>query len=152
MNAIPSKSRTSLFASTLLWLAALILAATLGTSQAGQQTLQLTGALETPAVTTKASGEATLNVDDNGVVSGGVKTKDIRGTAAHIHMGPPGSSGPPVITLKKSGDDQWMVPEGSRLTSDQLAELKKGNLYINVHSKAHPDGEIRAQLTAPTGP
>ncbi len=94
-----TKSKTSLFASTLLWLAALILAATLGTSQAAQQTLQLTGAMETPPVATKASGEATLNVDDNGIVSGGVKTKDIKGTAAHIHTGAPGMSGPPIITL-----------------------------------------------------
>jgi hypothetical protein len=146
------KSPASLFAVTLLWTATLVLAATFGISEAAQQTLQLTGAMETPHVATKASGEATLNVDENGIVSGGIKTKEIRGTAAHIHTGGPGESGPPVITLEKAGKDQWMVPQGAKLSAEQLADYKKGNLYINVHSKAHPDGEIRAQLSAPTAP
>ena len=61
---------------------------------------------------TKASGMATLNVDDNGMVSGGLKTSGIEGTAAHIHMGAPGASGPPIITLERAGKDQWMVPAG----------------------------------------
>lgn len=146
------KNPGSLFAVTLLWTATLVLAATLGTSEAAMQTLQLSGTLETPHVATKASGEATLNVDENGVVSGGVKTKDINGTAAHIHMGEPGMSGPPIITLERAGKDQWIVPQGSKLTVEQLSDYKRGALYVNVHSKAHPDGEIRAQLTAPTGP
>jgi hypothetical protein len=121
----------------------------LAVSQAGQQALQLTGAMETPPVTTKASGTATLNVDETGAVSGGVKTSHLKGTAAHIHLGQPGSSGPPVITLEAAGDDQWMVPQGAKLSVEQYAAYKKGNLYINVHSKAHPSGEIRAQLGAP---
>jgi hypothetical protein len=119
---------------------------------AAQQALQLTGASETPAVDTKASGMATLTVDDNGMVSGGIKTSGIEGTAAHIHMGAAGTSGPPVITLERAGKDQWMVPQGAKLSVDQLAAYKKGKLYLNVHSKAHPAGEIRAQLEAPTSP
>ncbi len=148
------KSPASLFAVTLLWAATLVLAATLGVSEgeAAQQTLKLTGTMETPHVATKATGEATLNVDEMGVVSGGVKTKHINATAAHIHMGDPGVSGPPVITLERAGEDQWIVPQGAKLTAEQLADYKSGKLYINVHSKAHPDGEIRAQLTAPSGP
>jgi hypothetical protein len=134
------------FAATIIW------ASTLTISEAGQQALQLTGNSETPAVSTKASGMATLNVDDNGMVSGGVKTSGIDGTAAHIHMGAPGASGPPIITLERAGKDQWMVPEGAKLSVQQLAAYKKGQLYINVHSKAHPGGEIRAQLETPTSP
>ncbi len=140
------KYLASLFAATLVW------TGTLAVSEAAQQALQLTGASETPAVDTKASGMATLNVDDNGMVSGGLKTKGIEGTAAHIHMGAPGASGPPIITLERAGKDQWMVPEGAKLSVDQLAAYKKGKLYVNVHSKAHPSGEIRAQLESPTAP
>jgi CHRD domain len=140
------KHLTSLVAATMVW------ASSFAVSEAAQQALQLTGATETPAVNTKASGMATLNVDDNGVVSGGLKTSGIEGTAAHIHMGAPGASGPPVITLERAGKDQWMVPEGAKLSVDQFAAYKKGKLYVNVHSKAHPAGEIRAQLEAPTGP
>jgi hypothetical protein len=140
------KYLTLLFAATLIW------AATVVVSEAGQQTLQLTGAMETPPVTTKASGVATLLVDDKGVVSGGIKTTDIEGTAAHIHTGASGASGPPIITLERTGKDQWMVPQGAKLSVQQYADFKKGNLYVNVHSKAHPAGEIRAQLDASTNP
>ena len=140
------KILTSLFAATIVW------ATTLAVSEAGQLNLQLTGATETPAVTTKASGTATLNVDDTGVVSGAIKTAGIEGTAAHIHIGDPGASGPPVITLERAGNDQWMVPQGAKLSVEQFAAYKKGKLYVNIHSKAHPAGEIRAQLEAPTNP
>jgi CHRD domain len=135
-----------IFAATLIWATALTV------SEAGQQTLQLTGAMETPPVTTKASGVATLVVDDMGAVSGGIKTKGIKGTAAHIHTGAPGESGAVAVTLERAGKDQWIAPQGAKLSDVQLAEYKKGNLYINVHSKEHPDGEIRAQLNAPTNP
>lgn len=136
----------SILAATLVW------GAILAVSEAGQQNLQLTGAMETPPVTTKASGVATLNVDDTGVVSGGIKTTGIKATAAHIHTGELGAAGPVVITLEKAGADQWMVPQGAKLSVEQYADFKKGKLYVNVHSKAHPDGEIRAQLEAATSP
>jgi len=134
---------------TVLMIGAVLGSATLGIAQAGQETLQLTGANETPPVTTKANGVATLNVQADGTVSGGVKTAGIEGTAAHIHVGAAGASGPPIVTLERAGADQWMVPQGAKLSTSQYAEFKKGDLYLNVHSKAHPGGEIRAQLAAP---
>lgn len=118
-------------------------------AEADQQVLNLKGTAETPAVSTKATGVATLIVNPDGTISGGVTTTGIEGTAAHIHEGAAGSSGPPIVTLQPKGADQWVVPDGAKLSSAQYQEFKQGGLYINVHSKAHPSGEIRAQLQAP---
>ena len=108
--------------------------------------VHLTGAEETPPVTTTASGSGTITIAADKSVSGTVKTTGIDGTVAHIHVGAPGMAGPPIITLTKGADGTWSVPAGSKLTDDQFASFKAGNLYVNVHSAAHPPGEIRAQL------
>jgi hypothetical protein len=108
--------------------------------------VNLTGAEETPAVSTSASAAGTIKVAKDKTVSGTVKTSGIDGTAAHIHVGSPGQSGPPIITLTKGADGTWTVPAGSKLTDEQYESFKSGNLYVNVHSAAHKPGEIRAQL------
>ena len=106
----------------------------------------LTGAQEVPPVNTSASGVSTIEFLNDKVVTGAVKTSNLNGTAAHIHMAPPGQNGPVIITLQKSGENGWVVPGNTELSSAQLDALRAGNLYVNVHSAAHPSGEIRAQL------
>ncbi len=106
----------------------------------------LTGAEETPPVTTSASGIAAISIGADKSVSGTIKTTGIDGTVAHIHVGAPGQAGPPIITLNKTADGVWSVPAGSRLTDEQYENFKAGQLYVNVHSAEHKSGEIRAQL------
>jgi hypothetical protein len=108
--------------------------------------VNLIGADETPPVTTAASGSGTISIAADKSVTGTVKTTGIDGTVAHIHVGAPGQSGPPIITLTKGSDGTWLVPAGSKLTDDQYASFKAGNLYVNVHSAEHKPGEIRGQL------
>lgn len=108
--------------------------------------VSLTGAEETPPVTTSASGSGTISIAADKSVSGTIKTAGIDGTVAHIHVGAPGQSGPPIITLDKSADGTWSVPAGSKLTDEQYASFKAGKLYVNVHSAEHKPGEIRAQI------
>ena len=108
--------------------------------------VNLNGAEETPPVTTSASGTGTISIAADKSVSGTIKTAGMDGTVAHIHVGAPGQSGPPIITLSKSAEGAWSVPAGSKLTDEQYASFKAGNLYVNVHSAEHKPGEIRAQL------
>ena len=106
----------------------------------------LIGAEETPPVTTAATGTGTITIAADKTVSGTIKTMGIVGTVAHIHLGAPGQSGPPIITLDKTAEGVWVVPAGSKLTDEQYASFKAGNLYVNVHSAEHKPGEIRGQL------
>jgi hypothetical protein len=117
-----------------------------GIATAGDSKVSLTGADEVPAVTTSATGAGTITVGADKSVTGKVTTKGIVGTVAHVHLGAAGKNGPPVITLTKTSDNVWSVPEGSKLTDEQYASYKAGDLYVNVHSAEHKGGEIRAQL------
>jgi CHRD domain len=116
-----------------------------GVALAADVKVSLSGDQEVPPVKTEASGSATITVNPDKTVSGHVTTKGITGVAAHIHEAAMGKNGAVIVPLAK-GDGEWNVPGGARLTDAQYAAFEKGDLYINVHSAAHPDGEIRGQL------
>jgi hypothetical protein len=114
--------------------------------RAGDGVVNLIGSEETPPVTTSATGVGSIRITADRSVTGQIKTTGIEGTAAHIHMGAPGESGPPIITLVKGTKGSWKVPSGAHLTDQQYTSFKQGSLYVNVHSAANKAGEIRAQL------
>jgi hypothetical protein len=68
-------------------------------------------------------------------------------TAAHFHQGAVGVPGPVVINIGVGG-----IQVGSSVLTPVLeAALLGGILYVNIHSQAHPGGEIRGQvLEVPT--
>jgi hypothetical protein len=129
-----------------VFLAAAALTVYGGAAIAKDVKVNLSGGEETPPVTTAASAQGTFKIEKDKSVSGSIKTSGIDGTVAHIHLGAPGQSGPPIITLEKTADGVWAVPAGSKLTDEQFASFQAGNLYVNVHSAEHKPGEIRAQL------
>ncbi len=104
------------------------------------------GSQEVPAVNTAASGSGNIKVNDDRSVNGSVTVSDMKPTAAHIHEAPPGKNGRVIVPLTKTGDMTFSVPANAKLTEAQYKAYKDGNLYVNVHSAAHPDGEVRAQL------
>jgi len=106
----------------------------------------LSGDQEVPPVTTAAKGSGTISVAADKSVTGSITTTGVAGVAAHIHEAAPGTNGGVIIPLTKSGDNGWSVPAGAKLTDAQFAALQAGNLYVNVHSAANKDGEIRGQL------
>jgi CHRD domain-containing protein len=113
----------------------------------------LSGADETPPVTTAASGTGVLALDPvTRRVSGFVRTTGITGTQAHIHLAAAGVSGPVIIPLAETaaGSGIWAVPLNAALTAAQVASFNAGELYFNVHSAANPGGEIRGQIVPAT--
>jgi hypothetical protein len=106
---------------------------------------ELSGAQEVPPASTKATGKSTIKVADDKSVSGSVSYSGMNASAAHIHQGAAGQSGPVIIPLTKT-DGGFTVPSSAKLTDAQYSAYKAGGLYVNVHSAAYPNGEIRAQL------
>jgi len=125
---------------------ALCLALLMVGGMASAADLKLSGDQEVPPVTTAAKGSGTITIAADGAISGSVKTVGMAGTAAHIHLGPVGKNGPVIVPLTKGADGEWLVPPGAKLSSEQMASFKAGDLYVNVHSEANKGGEIRGQL------
>jgi hypothetical protein len=113
---------------------------------ASDSTPTLTGAEEVPPVNTQASGVSRIAVIGDKTLIGTVEISNLNATAAHIHQAPRGQNGPVIIPLVKTGENVWSVPGNTGLTSAPFDAHRSGNLYVNVHSAANPNGEIRAQL------
>jgi hypothetical protein len=119
-------------------------------------TVPLTGAQQVPPVTTPGSGMATLTYDPGTrEVTWSITYSGLSGpaTMAHFH-GPAaaGKNGPVVIWLTKKGEPVSSPITGkATLTPAQAAQFTAGNWYINVHTAAHPPGEIRGQVMPPKG-
>jgi len=111
----------------------------------GAMKVSLSGAEEVPPAKSDGKGSGSFRVAEDGTITGAVSTEGVKGTMAHIHQGAKGANGPVIVPLTKNGDT-YTVPDGKKLTADQLKALKEGNLYVNVHSDRYKGGEIRAQL------
>ena len=107
--------------------------------------VNLSGAEEVPPLNVPGSGSGSFRVADDGTITGSVTTKEVQGTMAHIHRGAKGTNGPVIVPLDKKGDT-YTVPAGRKLTPEQIADLKAGRLYVNVHTAQNKGGEVRGQL------
>jgi len=117
----------------------------------------LTGAQETPAVVTAATGEATVVISpDNSTIWYLVTYSGLSGSlaAAHIHAGASGANGGVILPLTASASPMAgtltaadFKPSGSITTFAQaVAAIKAGATYVNLHTAANPGGEIRGQV------
>jgi len=149
------------------WVAAgavAVVGATTAIAGSGHFQAHLTGSGEVPAVVTGAQGQATFKLSADGQsityklnVS---RMEDV--VQAHIHVGPVDDTGPVVTFLfgpvQGGVDSAGRLAEGSIEAGDLIGplagqplsalidEIESGNAYVNVHTVAHPGGEIRGQL------
>jgi hypothetical protein len=127
------------------WSFAIVLACTSAAALAESMNVKLSGDQEVPAVKGSGSGSGSITINDDGSVSGSVTASGFTPTAAHIHEGKAGANGKVIVPFTKEGD-KFSAPAGAKLTPEQLKAFKEGDLYVNIHSAAHPGGEVRAQL------
>ena len=108
----------------------------------------LTGAQETPAVTTNATGLGSFTLSQNleklkfRVAFAGLSSAV---TGAHFHTGAVGASGPVVVSLLTYVTGNVLEGEITP-TVAFLTALSQGQIYINIHTTNNPNGEIRGQL------
>ena len=69
-----------------------------------------------------------------------------RASAAHIHIGASGKSGPVAVPL--CGPCRSGVRKTATLQPSVLAALEAGRAYVNIHTARNPAGEIRGQIRA----
>jgi hypothetical protein len=128
----------------------------------------LAGTNEVPPVDTQAIGEAFIRVVDNGKALHYklIVTNIENVTMAHIHLGKPGHNGPPLAWLYPSSPPPVLIPgtfsdtlAAGILRADNLIgplegktiaalveAIRAGQAYVNVHTKQHPEGEIRGPI------
>ena len=114
----------------------------------------LTGAQQVPPVQTAATGTADLTYDPaTRVLTWSVAYNGVSGPATMAHFHGPASEGknaPPVIWLAEKGAAVASPIKGqATLTPEQAQQLTAGEWYINVHTQANPNGEIRGQVLPP---
>jgi len=112
----------------------------------------LDGAQQVPPVKTKGSGLATITLNTKtDMVKWRVTYKNMSSpvTMAHFHDGMKGKNGGVEVWLTKKGKPVSSPITGSaKLTPTEVKQLMAGDWYVNVHTKDHPPGEIRGQVTA----
>ncbi len=131
-------------------------------------TAHLTGDQGVPPVKTEASGEAKFYLKKGGkALHYKLKVKNLTDvTMAHIHLGSASENGPVAVWLYPAGPPPVVKPgrfsgvlaKGTITEKDLMDTLKGkplsaliediegGKAYVNVHTTAHPDGEIRGQI------
>lgn len=119
-------------------------------AQTVHYSVALTGAAEVPPNSTTGTGTVEADLDTaTRTFTYTVTYAGLTGPAVAAHFHGPAAAGanaPPIIAIKNLASP---ITGSAVLTADQMAELQAGKWYFNVHTKAHPGGEIRGQLTAP---
>ena len=127
---------------------------------------KLTGNQESPPVKTKAHATALFYAgEDKESLQYKILAEDLKDvTKAHLHLGPKGKNGEPVVELNtehpkmKSGKVSGTLSEGTikaadlqgsmagKTIKDLEEKIKAGDVYVNVHTNQNNDGEIRGQV------
>ena len=114
----------------------------------------ISGANETPANSSAATGNVTATLTGNTLVVGGsFAGLSAAYTVSHLHLGAAGQNGPVQVALTPAvaADGRSGTVEAAAntftLTADQVEALAARRLYSHIHSAARPGGEIRGQVS-----
>lgn len=105
----------------------------------------LKGSEEVPSNPSTATGTSTLTYDSGTKTFTDVTTyMGLTPSMGHIHKGAAGENGPVVFPFTELASPINLKSEP--LTDEQVTALFKDSMYVNLHTKEYPGGEIRGQL------
>ena len=112
----------------------------------GTMSVPLSGANEVPPNASAGTGTAKVDLDGT-VLKWTVTYSGTTGpvTAGHFH-GPAPSGANAGVALPFTGSMASPIVGQATLTSTQVDQLKQGLWYVNLHTAAHPGGELRGQV------
>ena len=106
-------------------------------------TASMDGSQEVPPVVSSATGHASFRLNADKSMTYVVTTQNVvGGNSAHVHESPAGN----IVLNLSGGPTVWSGTTGV-LSASQLAEAAAGLWYVNVHTNANPNGEIRGTLS-----
>jgi hypothetical protein len=118
----------------------------------------LSGSQEVPPNTSTAKGWAWLKPMGDTVWYKVNATGIDKVTMAHIHNAKTGENGDPIAMLQIAKSSGPTLAQGNitgsdlmgslagKSIADLVAKMQSGETYVNVHTDANPNGEIRGQI------
>ena len=124
----------------------------------------LSGENEVPPVQSSATGKAEFTDIFNDTIKYRINITGISGaTGAHIYAGQAGENGEVIADLMTDttknrdtsygmtirgnlSDSSLKGPMQGQTLADLVTAINSGEMYVNIHTAEHPDGEIRGQL------
>ena len=103
---------------------------------------------EVPPTNSAGTGATYVTLDlKNDKLSWTIKYSGLSGavTGAHFH-GPAAVGANADVAVPIKGDMLSPIKGEATITDEQKTQLLEGKWYVNLHTAANPDGEIRGQL------
>lgn len=112
-----------------------------------KMTVTLDGTQQVPPVDSPGKGTAEVTFDtETKKLDWTLEYSGLTGDATAAHFHGPAAKGENAGVAVPIEDATSGAKGTATLTDAQAADLAAGRYYVNVHTAAHPDGEIRGQV------
>jgi hypothetical protein len=142
---------TNLYARATLATAAtraVLVAAPAARAQMVKMKAALAGTAEVPANDSAAKGTADLDYDTaTKLLKWTISYSGLKAPATMGHIHGPAAAGANAGVAVPFANPASPITGQATLTDAQADALMNGMLYVNIHTSAHPAGEIRGQIT-----
>ncbi|MGH6923206.1 MAG: CHRD domain-containing protein [Propylenella sp.] len=130
-------------------LGAILASAGFASAEEKKFTANLAAASEVPPNDSAGTGTAEITFDtESKELTWTVEFSGLTGPATGAHFHGPAAEGENAGVAVAIEGTESPLSGSATLTDEQVAQLEGGMWYVNIHTEANPDGEIRGQVAA----